>query len=316
MTDIFGMKGKKVAVLGHTGMLGQALVKRLEQEDCILQKASSGECNFFKRSEVDKWFSENQPDYVFCCAALVGGIQDNINRPAEFLYCNVIMSFNIILACMDCHAGQGVDKLLYFGSSCMYPKDCDQPMKETDLLTGPFEPTNEGYAIAKTSATKLIEYCRQSGHNFISCIPCTLYGPNDNYDLESSHAMAAIIQKICDAKEHNQDTVKLWGTGAPKREFLHIDDCADAAVYLMKYFSEDDPINVGFGKDISIYELAKMVKRIAKYEGSIIYNNTITLDGMMRKLLDTSKLNSFGWHPTISLEEGITETITERINTT
>ncbi|MFM7023966.1 MAG: GDP-L-fucose synthase family protein [Flavobacteriales bacterium] len=313
-------KDSKIYVAGHRGMVGSALVRRLQKDGYtnILVRTSS-ELDLTSQQGVADFFAKEKPDYVFLAAARVGGIHANDTYRADFIYQNLMIECNVI------HQSyvNGVKKLLFLGSSCIYPKNAPQPIKEEHLLTSVLEPTNEPYAIAKIAGLKLCEnYNRQYGCDFISAMPTNLYGPNDNYDLNNSHVLPAILRKFYEAKEKNAPTVEIWGTGKPRREFLHVDDLADACMFLMDNYSGLQIVNVGFGSDVSIGELAELVKNISGYQGKLVYN-TEKPDGTMRKLMDSSFLRSMGWSPKITLEDGIktvyrnvfidkTETITLR----
>jgi GDP-L-fucose synthase len=262
------------------------------------------ELDLERQAPVESFFQEQKPEYVFLAAAKVGGIWANNNLPAEFIYSNIVVQTNIIHSAYR----SGVKKLLFLGSSCIYPKHCPQPMEEKYLLTGPLEPTNEPYAVAKIAGIKTCQsYNRQYGTNYISIMPTNLYGPNDNFDLETSHVVPALIRKFHEAKIRSNPSVTIWGTGTPKREFLHVEDLADACVFLMNHYDESDIINVGCGRDISIAELALLVKDIVGYTGNIEYD-TKKPDGTPLKLLDVGKLKGLGWKPKIPLNEGIRKT--------
>jgi GDP-L-fucose synthase len=295
-------KNARIFVAGHRGMVGSAIVRKLESEGyhhLILR--TSGELDLRNQAAVDHFFQEEQPEYVFLSAAKVGGIQANNTYRAEFLYDNLIIEANIIHAAFK----QDVKKLLFLGSSCIYPKLAEQPLKEESLLTGLLEPTNEPYAIAKIAGIKLCEaYRDQYGCNFISAMPTNLYGPNDNYDLNNSHVLPALISKFHTAKEENQDAVEVWGTGSPLREFLHVDDLADACYFLMKNYDEKLFVNVGTGEDLSIKSLAELVKKTVGFKGELKWN-TSKPDGTPRKLMDVGRLHNLGWKHKINLEEGI-----------
>jgi GDP-L-fucose synthase len=257
-----------------------------------------------RQAQVESFFEEQRPEYVFLAAAKVGGIWANNSFPAEFIYSNIMVQTNVIHSAYR----TGVKKLLFLGSSCIYPKHCPQPMKEEYLLTGPLEPTNEPYALAKIAGIRACQsYNRQYGTNYISVMPTNLYGPNDNFDLETSHALPALIRKFHEAKIKSNSSVTIWGTGLPRREFLHVDDLADACIFLMNHYDESDIINVGCGEDISIAELALLVKGVVGYTGDIEYDIEKP-DGTPRKLLDVSRLRDLGWQPKLSLEEGIKKT--------
>jgi GDP-L-fucose synthase len=291
-----------VYVAGHRGMVGSAIVRRLKKAgyESLLTRTSA-ELDLRRQDAVEAFFRDNQPQYVFLAAAKVGGILANNTLRADFLYDNLLIEANIIKAAADA----GVEKLLFLGSSCIYPKMAPQPLKEEYLLTGPLEYTNEPYAIAKIAGIRLCDAFRaQYGHNFISAMPTNLYGPHDNYDLQGSHVLPALIRKFHEARKSRQQSVTVWGTGTPKREFLHVDDLADACLWLMLHWNEPGIINVGVGEDISIAHLAEMVKNITGFEGDIVYD-TSKPDGTPRKLMDVSKLQEAGWKASIGLEEGI-----------
>lgn len=292
----------KIYVAGHQGLVGSAIVRKLRGEGYqnIITR-SSQELDLRVQKAVNEFFEKEKPDYVFLAAAKVGGIKANSDYPAEFIYNNVMIEANVI------HAAylSGVKKLLFLGSSCIYPKECPQPMLESYLLTGPLEPTNEPYAIAKIAGINMCQsYNRQYGTRFISCMPTNLYGPNDNFDLKSSHVLPALIRKFCDAKEHGEKSVVLWGTGAPRREFLHVDDLAQAALFLMHHYEENEIVNVGWGRDISILELALLIKAATRYEGELVFDSSYP-DGTYQKLLSIDKIRKLGWEPSIGLKKGI-----------
>ncbi len=298
----YDLKGKRVYVAGHRGMVGSAIVRRLSSEGCELLSASRSEMDLTRQDQVEAWMAKMRPDAVFVAAAKVGGILANDSYPADFLYDNLIQEANII------HAAHtvGVEKLMFLGSSCIYPKLAEQPIVEEALLTGPLEPTNEWYAIAKIAGIKLCHaYRRQHGRDFISAMPTNLYGPGDNFDLNSSHVMPALIRKAHEAKVNGAAEITVWGTGTPRREFLHVDDCADACVHLMKAYSGDSHINVGSGEDITILELTQLVCRVVGFEGRIVHDLTKP-DGTPRKLMSAARLRGLGWAPRIDLEDGIT----------
>lgn len=298
-------KHQKIYIAGHRGMVGSAIVRKLKQEGYSnLVYRSSSELDLRDQKAVFDFFSHEKPEFVFLAAAKVGGILANNTYRADFLYDNLMMEANIIKAA---HAF-GVEKLLFLGSSCIYPKMCPQPIKEEYLLTGLLEPTNEPYAIAKIAGIKLAETFReQYGCNFISAMPTNLYGPNDNYDLANSHVLPALIRKFHEAKINNNPTVSIWGTGTPKREFLHVDDLAQACYFLMQNYNGDTWINVGTGEDVSIKELAETIKEIVGYSGSLVFDSEKP-DGTPRKLMDVSKINQLGWKHSISLKDGIIST--------
>ena len=297
----FDLAGKRVWVAGHRGMVGSALVRRLASEECEILSVGREQVDLTRQEQVEAWIADAKPQAVFVPAATVGGILANDTRPAEFIYDNLMIETNIIHAAWK----NGVEKLLFLGSSCIYPKLAAQPMTEDALLTGPLEPTNQWYAVAKIAGIKLCQaYRRQYGCNFISAMPTNLYGPGDNFDLQSSHVMPALIAKMHEAKSTQAKNVEIWGSGTPKREFLHVDDCADALVYLMKKYSEEEHVNVGVGTDVSIRELAELIQRIVGFDGKII-NDTSKPDGTPRKLMDVSKLSARGWSASIGLEQGV-----------
>jgi GDP-L-fucose synthase len=299
-------KNSKVYIAGHTGLVGSELLKKLREEGYTnLLYSEKEKLDLTNQKEVDLFFQKEKPEYVFLAAALVGGILDNNIRRADFIYQNLQIQNNIIY----CSYKYSVKKLLFLGSSCIYPKLCPQPIKEEYLLTGKLEETNEPYAIAKIAGIKMCESFRsQYNCNFISVMPTNLYGSEfDNYDIEKSHVFAAMIRKFHDAKIHNQTEVILWGDGTPKREFLHVKDLADALVFLMNNYNEKEIINIGTGEDISIMELACKIKNLIGYNGKIVWD-TSKPNGTPRKLLDVSKINNLGWSNKIELELGIAET--------
>jgi len=294
----------RIYVAGHTGLVGSAIVRKLREQGYrhIITRTSQ-ECDLTNQALTNRLFEQEKPEFVFLAAAKVGGIQANHTYPADFIYINLAIETNVIKAAHD----QRVKKLLFLGSSCIYPKECPQPIKEEYLLTGPLEPTNEAYAIAKIAGLKMCQFFRkQYGNNFISAMPTNLYGPNDNYDLETSHVLPALIRKFHEAKVSNSPFVELWGTGTPRREFLYVDDLADALIFLMKNYEDDEHINVGTGEDISILELAEMIKEIVGFRGEITFDRSKP-DGTMRKLLDVSKISRLGWKKRITLKDGINE---------
>lgn len=294
-----------IYVAGHMGLVGSAILRRLKAQgfNNIITKTHK-ELDLMVQRDVDEFFKDATPEYVFLAAAKVGGILANNTYPAEFIYNNLMIQSNVI----HCAYKYKVKKLLFLGSSCIYPRECPQPMKEEYLLTGPLEKTNESYAIAKIAGIKMCQaYNRQYGTGFISVMPTNLYGPGDNFDLETSHVIPALIRKFHEAKVKGEDTVIIWGTGKPRREFLHVDDLADACVYLMKRYDSGEIINIGVGKDISIKELALMIKQIVGFEGELVFDTTKP-DGTPRKLLDVSRLQKMGWEARISLKKGIKDT--------
>ena len=295
-------RDSKIYVAGHRGLVGSAIVRNLEERGytniiCRTHK----ELDLTRQADVEKFFEEEKPEYVFLAAAKVGGIHANNTRPAEFIYENLMIESNIIHSAYK----YGVKKLLFLGSSCIYPKFANQPIKEEYLLTGELEPTNEAYAIAKITGIELCKfYRRQYGCDFISAMPTNLYGINDNFDLETSHVLPALIRKFHEAKINNQEEVVMWGTGKPLREFMYVDDLADALVHLMLNYSDEIHVNMGTGKDLSIGELAQIVKEVVGYEGKIV-NDLSKPDGTPRKLLDVSRLEATGWKYETELREGI-----------
>jgi len=301
-------KESKIYVAGHRGLVGSALKRKLESKGYTnLIFRTHKELDLTNQQAVNKFFEQEKPEYVFLAAAKVGGILANSTYPAEFIYENLMIESNIIHAAYKC----GVEKLLFLGSSCIYPKLAPQPLKEEYLLTGSLEETNEAYAIAKIAGIRLCKhYNHQYGTNFISVMPTNLYGPNDNFDLETSHVMPALIRKFHEAKVNNKPEVVVWGTGKPLREFMHVDDMADACVFLMENydFSEvGEFVNIGVGEDVTISELVKLIKEIVGFEGKINYD-TSKPDGTPRKLMDVSRLNGLGWKARMSLKDGIKET--------
>ena len=295
-------KEAKIYIAGHRGMVGSAIKRRLQKAGFTnFVERTSSELDLRNQAEVDAFFASEKPDFVFLAAAKVGGILANNTYRAEFIYDNLMIESNIIHAAYV----NKVEKLLFLGSSCIYPKMAEQPLKEDYLLTGLLEPTNEPYAIAKIAGIKLCDaYRDQYGCNFISVMPTNLYGPNDNYDLNNSHVLPALIRKFHEAKKKGTEEVIMWGTGSPKREFLHVDDLADACFYLMENYNEPGLVNIGTGEDIAILELAKLVKEVVSYEGNIAHDLSKP-DGTPRKLMNVDKLKSFGWTASISLEDGI-----------
>lgn len=292
----------RVYVAGHRGMVGSAIWRELERQGCRqLTGRTHAELDLLDAGAVRRFYAETRPEVVFVAAARVGGILANSQRPAEFIYENLQIQTHLIHGAKEA----GVKKLLFLGSSCIYPKLAPQPIREEHLLTGPLEPTNEWYAIAKIAGIKLCQaYRRQHGCDFISAMPTNLYGPNDNYDLQASHVLPALIRKFHEAAQAGAPTVTCWGTGAPRREFLYADDLARACVFLMREYSAEEPINVGFGSDVTIKELAETVRRITGFQGDIVWD-TSKPDGTPRKLLDSSRLFTLGWRPAVDLEAGI-----------
>jgi GDP-L-fucose synthase len=301
-------KDAKIYVAGHRGMVGSAILRGLQKQgydDLVFRK--SAELDLGDQAKVQDFFKKERPEYVFLAAAKVGGILANNIYRADFLYENLMIQSNVIHAAYV----SGVKKLMFLGSSCIYPKLAPQPMKEEYLLTGLLEQTNEPYAIAKIAGIKMCDaYRAQYGCNFISVMPTNLYGPNDNYDLQNSHVLPALIRKFLTAKKNKEESVVLWGTGAPLREFLHADDLADACLFLMQNFNEEGLVNIGTGVDLSIYDLAKLVQKTVGFNGEIVLDSTKP-DGTPRKLMDVSKLHNLGWKHKIALEEGIKMVVEE-----
>jgi GDP-L-fucose synthase len=297
----FPLQGRRIFVAGHRGMVGAALLRRLRREGCELLTAGRDILDLRRPEDVDRWFRANAPEAAFVAAATVGGILANDSRPAEFLYDNMMIAANVIEAARH----HGVRKLMFLGSSCIYPRDAAQPMAEDALLTGPLEPTNQWYAVAKIAGLKLCAaYRRQYGCDFISAQPTNLYGPGDTYDLRASHVVPALIAKTHHAKLTRMKAVEIWGTGTPRREFLHVDDLADALVFLMERYSDESHVNIGWGEDVSIRALAEVIAEVVGFTGDFVYD-TGKPDGTPRKLLDVSKLTAMGWRPRIPLKAGL-----------
>lgn len=298
-------KKSKIYIAGHRGLVGSAIKRKLEKEgyDNFIFRTKK-ELNLLDSRKVEKFFQQEKPEYVFLAAAKVGGILANNECSADFIHENLVVQNNVIY---NSYINK-VKKLLFLGSSCIYPRDCPQPIKEEYLLTGSLEKTNDAYAIAKIAGIKMCQsYNKQYKTNFISVMPTNLYGPNDNFNLESSHVLPALIRKIHEAKANNAKNVTIWGTGLPRREFLFVDDLAEACVFLMNNYNESDIINIGMGKDITILKLSKLIKKVIGFKGEII-NDTTKPDGTLQKLLDVSKINKIGWRYKISLEEGLEKT--------
>ena len=292
----------RVFVAGHGGLVGSAIVRRLEQEGAHrILTATREQLDLRDQAAVNYWFRANRPEYVFLVAGTVGGILANSTRPAEFIYDNMMIHATVV------HAAHlfPVKRLLYLGSSCIYPREAPQPMKEEHLLTGPLEPTNEPYAIAKIAGIKLCQaYRKQYGSDFISAMPTNLYGPNDNFDLASSHVLPALMRKFHDAKVEGRDEVPVWGTGSPRREFLHVDDLADACLFLMHRYDAAEHVNVGTGEDLTIRELAELVREIVHPQARLTFDSTKP-DGSPRKLLDVTRLHALGWRHKVELRDGV-----------
>lgn len=300
----YSLRGKRVWVAGHGGMVGQALMRRLAHEDCVLLKAGRGEVDLTRQEAVERWMGEARPQAVFVAAAKVGGILANNTKPADFLYDNLMIEANIIRAAWQA----GVEKLLFLGSSCIYPKLAPQPIGEEALLTGPLEPTNEWYAIAKIAGIKLCQaYRKQHGCDFIAAMPTNLYGPGDNFDLETSHVLPALMRKAHEARLRGDPQLLIWGTGTPRREFLYVDDCADALVHMMQTYSGAEHVNVGCGSDMTILEVAETVAQVVGFSGAIVTDPTKP-DGTPRKLLNVERLRALGWSPRTPIRDGLEKT--------
>ncbi len=298
---MYDLAGKRVYVAGHRGMVGSALIRRLSNENCEVVTVSRTDLDLLDQAAVRAWFIREKPDAVFLAAAKVGGILANDTYPADFLYDNLMIEANVI----EASHRAGVGKLMFLGSSCIYPKFASQPIMENSLLSGALEPTNEWYAIAKIAGIKLAQaYRRQHGHDYISAMPTNLYGPGDNYDLRGSHVLPALIRKAHEAKLAGRSGIEIWGTGTPRREFLHVDDLADACVFLMQCYSEDEHVNVGSGEDVTILELAEMVMNVVGLDGAVSCDRSKP-DGTPRKLMDAGKLRALGWAPRIDLRDGV-----------
>ncbi|MBZ0215386.1 MAG: GDP-L-fucose synthase [Fimbriimonadaceae bacterium] len=301
---VYELSGKRVWVAGHLGMVGRAIVRRLQGSNCEIITAGRDELDLRRQTDVERWTEKKRPHAVFVAAASVGGILANDTRPVDFLYDNLTIETNVIESARRI----GVEKLLFLGSSCIYPRLAPQPITEESLLTGPLESTNQWYAVAKIAGIMLCRaYRRQFGLNFISVMPTNLYGPNDNFDLASSHVVPALIAKAHAAKLHRADEIAVWGTGKPLREFLHVDDLADAAVFLFQNYSGEEHINIGVGSDISIKELAELVLRIVGVSAALRFDSEKP-DGTPRKLLNSGRLFAMGWRPRIGLEQGLRQT--------
>lgn len=301
---MYDLAGKKVWVAGHRGMVGSAVIRRLVSEACEVVTVGRDKVDLKRQAEVEAFMQEEKPDVVVMAAAKVGGILANDTYPADFLYDNLMIETNIVHAAFQ----NDVEKFLFLGSSCIYPQLAPQPIMEAALLTGPLEPTNEWYAIAKIAGIKLAQaYRRQHGCDFISAMPTNLYGPGDNFDLQSSHVLPALIRKAYEAKISGDPEIVIWGTGSPRREFLHAADCADALVFLLKTYSEDEHVNVGSGEDVTILELTQIVCEIVGYSGKIV-RDLSKPDGAPRKLMSADKLRALGWKPATHLKEGILST--------
>jgi len=298
------LPGKRIFVAGHNGMVGSAIARRLAGEDCHILTASRSELDLARQDQTDAWFAKQRPELVFMAAAKVGGIHANNTQPAEFLHDNLAIATNVIEAARR----NRVEKLLFLGSSCIYPKEAAQPINEDALLSGPLEPTNQWYAIAKIAGVKLCQaYRRQYGSNFIVAQPTNIYGPGDNFDLLTSHVLPALLRKTHEAKARGDNSIGVWGSGKPRREFLHVDDLADACVFLMRNYDGEEIVNVGTGEDIAIAELVHLIGEVVGFQGQMQFDASKP-DGTMRKLLDVSKLSGLGWRARIALRDGIAET--------
>jgi GDP-L-fucose synthase len=305
MTDApYRLAGRRVWVAGHGGMVGAALVRRLAHEDCEILTVGRAEVDLRRQSDVEAWLADVRPQAVVIAAATVGGIQANDSRPAEFIYDNLAIETNVVHGAWRC----GVEKLLFLGSSCIYPRDAAQPMAEDALLTGPLEATNQWYAVAKIAGLKLCQaYRRQYGCDFITAMPANLYGPGDNFDPASSHVIAALLHKAHEAKTAGAEALAVWGSGQPRREFLYVEDLADALAFLLQSYSQEAHVNVGAGKDIAIGELAALIAEVTGFAGDLVFDPSKP-DGTPRKLLDVSRLRALGWAPSTGLRDGLAQT--------
>jgi len=302
--QLFSLRGKDVWVAGHNGMVGSAVVERLGSEGCDILTVPRTELDLRDQTAVEGWMLEHRPSVVILAAAKVGGIMANNAYPVDFLYDNLMIEANIISAAWK----HGVDKLLFLGSSCIYPKFAPQPIREDALLTGPLEPTNQWYAIAKITGIMLCQaYRRQHRCDFISAMPTNLYGPNDNFDLMSGHVLPALLVKAHNAKQKGLHSFEIWGTGSPRREFMHVSDLADGLVHLLKFYSGEQHVNIGYGSDLTIFELAHAIKETVGFKGEIVFDRTKP-DGTPRKLMDSSFISSMGWAPRIDLDNGLRST--------
>lgn len=298
---LYALRGKRVFVAGHRGMVGAAILRRLEREDCEVLTVSRADADLTRQEEVERWMRANRPHAVFMAAAKVGGIMANKTYPADFLFDNLAIATNVTHAAFQAK----VEKLLFLGSSCIYPKFAPQPIQEDALLSGPLEPTNEWYAVAKIAGIKLAQaYRQQHGVDFNSAMPTNLYGPGDNFDLATSHVLPALLRKAHEAKLRGDATMTVWGTGTPRREFLHVDDCADALVFLMQRYSGASHVNVGSGEDLPIGTLARLVCDVVGFEGELVFDAEKP-DGTPRKLMSADLLRAMGWSPRIALPEGV-----------
>ena len=303
----FNLNKKKIWIAGHNGMVGRAIMKKLHSRKLNVLTVDKTDLDLTNQNQTFNWVKTNLPQVIFIAAAKVGGILANSLNQAEFLYQNLMIQNNIIRSAAE----NNVEKLIFMGSSCIYPKESAQPIKEEELLCKPLEKTNEGYAIAKIAGLKLCSYLfKEHKKDFITIMPTNLYGPHDNYDLETSHVLAALINKITFAKKYKKESVEIWGTGKPKRDFLHVDDLADAVCFLAENYSSSEPINVGSSKEISIKELAETIAKLVGWKGSFLYKKEMP-DGTLLKRLDTTKINKLGWQPRIDIKTGIKKTLRE-----
>ena len=300
----FRLEGRRVWVAGHRGMVGSALVRRLEREGCGVLTVGRAQVDLCRQAETEDWIAETKPEVILLAAAKVGGILANDTYPADFLHDNLVIETNVIQAAHRI----GVEKLLLLGSSCIYPRLAEQPITEDALLTGPLEPTNQWYAVAKIAGIKLCQaYRRQHGRDFISAMPTNLYGPGDNFDLQGSHVIPALMRKFHEAKLSGASEVTVWGSGTPLREFLHVDDCADGLLHLLRHYSGESHVNLGSGVDLSIRALAETIQQVVGFKGDLTFDRNKP-DGTPRKLMDVSRLRALGWSPRISLEDGLAQT--------
>ena len=301
---MFDLTNKRIWVAGHRGMVGRAVVRALADEPCEVLTVDRQSCDLTRQSEVESWMADNKPDAIILCAARVGGILANDTYPADFIYDNLMIESHVIAAAHQ----QKTEKLLFLGSSCIYPKMASQPISEQALLTGDLEPTNEWYAIAKIAGIKLCQaYRKQHGCDFISAMPTNLYGPYDNFDLQSSHVIPALMRKCHEAKISGAASMEVWGSGKVMREFLHVDDCAAGIIYLLKHYSDHEHVNLGTGEDVTITQLVETIQHVVGFDGTLRFD-TSKPDGTPRKLLDVSKINQLGWTHTTSLAQGLTDT--------
>ena len=298
---MYALSGKRIFVAGHNGMVGRAVMRALARYDCTVLTAERADANLTRQAEVESWMAAHKPDAVIVCAARVGGILANDTYPADFIYDNLMIEANLIHAAFE----QKVEKLLFLGSSCIYPKHANQPMSEAALLEGALEPTNEWYAIAKIAGIKLCQaYRKQHGVDYISAMPTNLYGPFDNFNLETSHVIPALMRKCHEAKQSGADAMEVWGSGKVMREFLHVDDCAAGIVYLLQHYSDSEHVNLGTGEDVTITDLAETIKKVVGFDGELRFDASKP-DGTPRKLLDVSRINALGWRHKIALEKGL-----------